>query len=61
MFENLLHEGQVIATYADINQIWKKKNKSAHHTCHLDETYIKVNGEWCYLYCTMVQEGVNDD
>jgi putative transposase len=27
-----------------IYQIWKKKNKSAHHAWHLDETYIKVKG-----------------
>ncbi|OUB07546.1 IS6 family transposase [[Bacillus thuringiensis] serovar konkukian] len=33
-----------------IYQIWKKKNKSALHAWHLDETYIKVKGEWCYLY-----------
>ncbi|WP_438358156.1 DDE-type integrase/transposase/recombinase, partial [Bacillus toyonensis] len=33
-----------------IYQIWKKKNKSAHHAWHLDETYIKVKGEWRYLY-----------
>ncbi|EEM56613.1 hypothetical protein bthur0007_55360 [Bacillus thuringiensis serovar monterrey BGSC 4AJ1] len=61
VFEDLLHEGQVIVTYADIIQVWKKKNKSVHHTRHLDETYIKVKGKWCYLYCGMEQEGVNDD
>ncbi|MRC19831.1 IS6 family transposase [Bacillus thuringiensis] len=33
-----------------IYQIWKKKNKSAHFVWHLDETYIKVKGEWSYLY-----------
>ncbi|MHA2896367.1 IS6 family transposase [Bacillus cereus] len=33
-----------------IYQIWKKRNKSIHHAWHLDETYIKVKGEWCYLY-----------
>ncbi|WP_434088123.1 IS6 family transposase [Bacillus mycoides] len=33
-----------------IYQICKKKNKTAHQTWHLDETYIKVKGEWCYLY-----------
>ncbi|MEC1954555.1 DDE-type integrase/transposase/recombinase [Bacillus anthracis] len=27
----------------------------------MDETYIKVKGKWCYLYCRMEQEGVNDD
>ncbi|MEK4500008.1 IS6 family transposase [Bacillus sp. FSL R12-0069] len=40
-----------------IYQIWKKKNKSAHHAWHLDETYIKVKGEWCYLYRAIDSEG----
>ncbi|MCU5408990.1 IS6 family transposase [Bacillus cereus] len=33
-----------------IYQIWKKKNKTTHFIWHLDETYIKVKGEWRYLY-----------
>ncbi|MED1050533.1 IS6 family transposase [Bacillus mycoides] len=33
-----------------IYQIWKKKNKKVQSSWHLDETYIKVKGEWCYLY-----------
>jgi len=40
-----------------IYQIWKKKNKSAHHAWHLDETYIKVKGEWCYLYRAIDSDG----
>lgn len=28
-----------------IYQIWKKKNKTAHHASHLDETYIEVKGD----------------
>ncbi|MGG0311849.1 IS6 family transposase [Bacillus mycoides] len=40
-----------------IYQMWKKKNKSAHHAWHLDETYIKVKGEWCYLYRAIDSEG----
>ncbi|EOQ10135.1 hypothetical protein IKC_05761 [Bacillus cereus VD184] len=37
--------------YGDlIYRIWKKKNKTVHSVWHLDETYIKVKGEWCYLY-----------
>ena len=40
-----------------IYQIWKKKNKSAHFAWHLDETYIKVRGEWCYLYRAIDREG----
>ncbi|QWH64294.1 IS6 family transposase (plasmid) [Bacillus mycoides] len=38
-----------------IYQIWK--NKAAHQTRHLDETYIKVKGEWCYLYRAIDGEG----
>ncbi|MEB9684729.1 IS6 family transposase [Bacillus thuringiensis serovar pingluonsis] len=44
-----------------IYQIWKKKNKHAHFTWHLDETYIKVKGKWCYLYRTINQEGYTLD
>ncbi|QWH64310.1 IS6 family transposase (plasmid) [Bacillus mycoides] len=40
-----------------IYQIWKKKNKTAHQTWHLDETYIKLKGEWCYLYRAIDGEG----
>lgn len=40
-----------------IYQIWKKKNKSAHQAGHLDETYIKVKGEWCYLYRAIDSDG----
>jgi len=44
-----------------IYQIWKKKNQSAHLAWHLDETYIKVKGEWCYLYRAIDQEGYTLD
>ena len=44
-----------------IYQMWKKKNKSAHHAWHLDETYIKFKGEWCYLYRAIDQEGYTLD
>ncbi|HDR8115891.1 TPA: IS6 family transposase [Bacillus cereus] len=40
-----------------IYQMWKKKNKSAHHAWHLDETYIKVKGKWCYLYRAIDSNG----
>ncbi|RVU60180.1 IS6 family transposase, partial [Bacillus thuringiensis] len=40
-----------------IYQIWKKKNKAAHHVWHLDETYIKVKGAWCYLYRAIDRDG----
>ncbi|MCH4571267.1 IS6 family transposase [Bacillus sp. ES1-5] len=40
-----------------ICQIWKKKNKSVQLSWHLDETYIKVKGEWCYLYRAIDNDG----
>ncbi|WP_242476222.1 IS6 family transposase [Bacillus cereus] len=40
-----------------IYQMRKKKNKSAHHALHLDETYIKVEEEWCYLYHAIDSDG----
>ncbi|GLV66779.1 IS6 family transposase [Bacillus mycoides] len=40
-----------------IYQMWKKKNKSALHAWHLDETYIKIKGEWCYLYRAIDSDG----
>ncbi|MBY7110662.1 IS6 family transposase [Bacillus sp. 17RED48] len=40
-----------------IYQIWKKKNTSAHHVWHIDETYIKVKGEWRYLYRAIDGDG----
>ncbi|OSX90068.1 hypothetical protein BTJ45_04250 [Bacillus mycoides] len=40
-----------------IYQVWKEKNTTPHHAWHLDETYIKVKGEWCYLYCAIDSDG----
>ncbi|PGW42464.1 IS6 family transposase [Bacillus thuringiensis] len=40
-----------------IYQMWKKKNKPAHHDWHLDETYIKIKGEWRYLYRAIDRDG----
>ncbi|EJR89774.1 hypothetical protein IKG_06002 [Bacillus cereus VD200] len=40
-----------------IYQIWKKKNKTAHPVWHVDETYIKVKGEWRYLYRAIDGDG----
>ncbi len=40
-----------------ICQIWKKKNKSKCSSWHLDETYIKVKGEWRYLYRAIDKDG----
>ncbi|PHD59072.1 IS6 family transposase [Bacillus toyonensis] len=44
-----------------IYQIWKKKNKSAHFVWYLDETYIKVKGEWRYLYRAIDGDGYTLD
>ncbi|OUB03628.1 IS6 family transposase, partial [[Bacillus thuringiensis] serovar konkukian] len=40
-----------------IYQIWKKKNKTFQSSWHLDETYIKVKGEWRYLYRAIDGDG----
>ncbi|MES1050035.1 IS6 family transposase [Bacillus thuringiensis] len=40
-----------------IYQIWKKKNKTTNPVWHLDETYIKVKGEWRYLYRAVDGDG----
>ncbi|PHD56546.1 IS6 family transposase [Bacillus toyonensis] len=44
-----------------IYELWKKKNKSAHFTWYLDETYIKVKGGWRYLYRTIDHKGYTLD
>ncbi|MBG9536367.1 hypothetical protein ABE43_06350 [Bacillus thuringiensis] len=44
-----------------IYQMWKKKSKSAYFVWHLDETYIKVKGEWRYLYRAIDKEGHTSD
>ncbi|WP_373316352.1 IS6 family transposase [Staphylococcus marylandisciuri] len=38
-------------------QIWKKKNKKAYYKWHIDETYIKIKGQWCYLYRAIDADG----
>ncbi|EOO27883.1 hypothetical protein IIU_05866 [Bacillus cereus VD133] len=44
-----------------IYQIWKKKNKNVELSWKLDETYIKVKGEWRYLYRAIDKEGYTLD
>ncbi|MEY8350926.1 IS6 family transposase [Bacillus cereus] len=40
-----------------IYQIWKKKNKASQSSWYLDETYIKVKGEWRYHYRAIDKDG----
>ncbi|PGC44768.1 IS6 family transposase [Bacillus toyonensis] len=40
-----------------IYQVWKEKNSTPHHAWHIDETYIKVKSEWCYLYRAIDSDG----
>ncbi|WP_257141427.1 IS6 family transposase [Bacillus wiedmannii] len=44
-----------------IYQIFEKENKHAQRSWKLDETYIKVKGEWCYLYRAIDKEGYTLD
>jgi transposase, IS6 family len=36
---------------------WYWRNPADQHSWHLDETYVKVNGKWAYLYCAVDQRG----
>ncbi|MGX5481521.1 IS6 family transposase [Bacillus thuringiensis] len=42
-------------------RILKKKNKAADRAWHIDETYIKVKGKWCYLYRAIDSDGYTLD
>ncbi|HBC4010874.1 TPA: IS6 family transposase [Staphylococcus aureus] len=47
-----------VQEYAPIlYQIWKKKNNKAYYKWHIDETYIKIKGRWCYLYRAIDADG----
>ncbi|MBO8818068.1 IS6-like element ISSau6 family transposase, partial [Staphylococcus aureus] len=47
-----------VQEYAPIlYQIWKKKNKQAYYKWHIDETYIKIKGQWHYLYRAIDADG----
>ena len=35
----------------------KKKNKQAYYKWHIDETYIKIKGQWNYLYRAIDADG----
>ena len=37
--------------------LWKKRNKVAGDSWLMDETYIKVKGEWRYLYRAIDSSG----
>ena len=36
---------------------WYWRNPTDRHSWHLDETYVKVNGKWAYLYRAVDQRG----
>jgi putative transposase len=38
-------------------QLRMRRRGKAGHSWHLDETYIKVNGKWCYLYRAIDRDG----
>ena len=38
-------------------QLRAKRQGQAGHSWYVDETYLKVNGQWCYLYRAIDQEG----
>ena len=42
-------------------QIWKKKNKHAFYSWKMDETYIKIQGNWHYLYHAITSDGLTLD
>ncbi|MCU5747133.1 IS6 family transposase [Staphylococcus sp. SQ8-PEA] len=47
-----------VQEYAPIlYQIWKKKNKKPYYKWHIDETYIKIKGQWYYLYRAIDADG----
>ncbi|OUB84295.1 IS6 family transposase [Bacillus thuringiensis serovar medellin] len=48
-------------SYRDVSEILKERGVSVHHVWHVDETYIKVKGEWCYLYRAIDGDGYTLD
>jgi putative transposase len=40
-----------------VNQLRAKRQGQAGRSWHVDETYIKVNGQWCYLYRAIDRAG----
>lgn len=38
-------------------QLRARRAGKAGHSWHMDETYIKVNGKWCYLYRAIDRDG----
>lgn len=42
-------------------QIWKKKNRQSFYSWKMNETYIKINGKWHYLYRAIDADGLTLD
>ncbi|WP_423788434.1 IS6 family transposase [Lactiplantibacillus plantarum] len=41
--------------------LWKKKNRQSFYSWKMDETYIKINGRWHYLYRAIDADGLTLD
>lgn len=41
--------------------LWKKRNHAVSDSWQIDETYIKVKGKCCYLYCVIDSSGLTLD
>lgn len=48
--------------YGPIFQVlWRRHKHSASQSWRVDETYIKVKGQWCYLYRAIDNQGLTLD
>src|SRR5699024_11153371 len=41
--------------------LWKKKNRQSFYSWKMDETYIKIKGQWHYLYRAIESDGLTLD
>lgn len=63
--ESLLAIQLFIAEYKNTVELftglWKKRNNSINDSWRMDETYIKVKGQWYYLYRAIDSSGLTLD